>query len=170
MSRGFDKYRLLAVIAGAVVLADQATKAWIESVMDLHESIPVVSNLFNLTLIRNLGAAFGFLSETGGSLRTVFFIAVSFIAIAVLAYLYRQAPPDSLVLRSALSMVTGGAIGNLVDRLRYGEVVDFLDFYIGSHHWPAFNVADSCISVGITLLLLQTFLGRRAEGDVPSSS
>jgi signal peptidase II len=159
------KYRLLILAASVIALLDQATKAWIEKTMLLHQSIPVIPNLFNLTYIRNPGAAFGLLSRGGGSLRTAFFIAVSLIALVVLSVLYTKAPREAWSLRWGLSLVTGGAIGNLIDRIRLGEVVDFLDFYLGSYHWPAFNAADSCITVGIGLLLFHALVGQKAHSE-----
>lgn len=158
-----DRYRLLVLTATAIVLLDQMTKAWIQKTMLLHQSIPVIPNLFNLTYIRNPGAAFGLFASGGGSLRSAFFIAVSVVALVVLSLLYTKAPRETYLLRFSLSLVVGGAIGNLMDRIRLGEVVDFLDFYLGSYHWPAFNVADSCITIGISLLILHTMVNRKAE-------
>jgi len=155
------QYRLLVLTAAAIVLLDQMTKAWIQKTMLLHQSIPVIPDLFNLTYIRNPGAAFGLFASGGGSLRSVFFIAVSVIALVVLSLLYTKAPRETWLLRFSLSLVMGGAIGNLIDRIRLGEVVDFLDFYLGSYHWPAFNVADSCITIGIGLLILHTMVSRK---------
>ena len=155
------QYRLLVLTAAAIVLLDQMTKAWIQKTMLLHQSIPVIPDLFNLTYIRNPGAAFGLFASGGGSLRSAFFIAVSVIALVVLSLLYTKAPRETWLLRFSLSLVMGGAIGNLIDRIRLGEVVDFLDFYLGSYHWPAFNVADSCITIGIGLLILHTMASRK---------
>ena len=155
------QYRLLVLTAAAIVLLDQMTKAWIHKMMLLHQSIPVIPGLFNLTYIRNPGAAFGLFASGGGSLRSAFFIAVSVIALVVLSLLYTKAPRETWLLRFSLSLVMGGAIGNLIDRIRLGEVVDFLDFYLGSYHWPAFNVADSCITIGIGLLILHTMVSRK---------
>lgn len=155
------QYRLLVLTAAAIVLLDQMTKAWIQKTMLLHQSVPVIPDLFNLTYIRNPGAAFGLFASGGGSLRTAFFIAVSVIALVVLSLLYTKAPRETWLLRFSLSLVMGGAIGNLIDRIRLGEVVDFLDFYLGSYHWPAFNVADSCITIGIGLLILHTMVSRK---------
>ncbi len=155
------QYRLLVLTAAAIVLLDQMTKAWIQKTMLLHQSIPVIPDLFNLTYIRNPGAAFGLFASGGGSLRSAFFIAVSVIALVVLSLLYTKAPRETWLLRFSLSLVMGGAIGNLMDRIRLGEVVDFLDFYLGSYHWPAFNVADSCITIGIGLLIFHTVVSRK---------
>ena len=159
----FVKYRLLVLAPFIIVLLDQVTKSIIQKKMLLHQSIPIIPDLFNLTYIRNPGAAFGLFARGGGSLRTVFFISVSMIALAVLGILYAKAPIEARVMRWALALVTGGAIGNLIDRIRFGEVIDFLDFYIGHYHWPAFNVADSCITIGIGLLIFHAVTGRKTS-------
>lgn len=168
------RYLTIAIVAGSVLVLDQLTKAVVLRTLELHESIPVIEKLFSLTYIRNPGAAFGLFSEHGDGLRMVFFLTVSFIAIIFLLTLYSRMPPHDLLGRLAASMVMGGALGNLVDRVRFGEVVDFLDFYIGRYHWPAFNVADSCITVGVALLMWyfirQNKSGQTVEmlGDKPS--
>ena len=169
MKERIEKYRLFWLTSFIIIVLDQVTKAWIEKVMMLHDSNAIIPGFFNLTLIRNPGAAFGIFADGGGSLRTAFFITVSFVAMGVLTFLYTTAPPASLMLRLALSLVMGGAIGNLIDRIRFGEVVDFLDFYVGQYHWPAFNVADSCISIGVTLLIVHTLFHRHANSGMASS-
>ena len=170
MKETIEKHRLLIGTVTIAVVLDQLTKEWIQRTMELHQSIPVIPDFFNLTLIKNPGAAFGLLSESGGALRTAFFIVVAIVALGVLTYLYRNTPREIWVLRLALSLVMAGAVGNLIDRVRFGEVVDFLDFYVGRYHWPAFNVADSCITVGVTLLILHGFLSRKAHSDVAPNS
>ena len=161
-----QKYRLLFISVPVILLLDQWSKFWIHRSMELHQSIPVIPKFFNLTYIRNPGAAFGLFSESGGMLRTFAFIGISLIALVVLGYLYSKTLDRNRLLRLALSLVTGGAIGNLIDRVRMGEVIDFLDFYIGSSHWPAFNVADSCISVGVFLILLQGWVTPRDRSEI----
>jgi len=152
---------LLTLVAGTVVILDQVTKSIIQRTMQLHESIPVIDAFFNLTYIRNTGAAFGLFAGSANGLRIAFFGTVSVVAIVFLWTLYVKIPREAALGRLAISLVMGGAIGNLVDRIRFGEVVDFLDFFIGSYHWPAFNVADSCISVGVTLLIWHFILADR---------
>src|SRR3972149_1301534 len=114
------QYRLLVLTAAAIVLLDQMTKAWIHKTMLLHQSIPVIPGLFNLTYIRNPGAAFGLFASGGGSLRSAFFIAVSVIALVVLSLLYTKAPRETWLLRFSLSLVLGGALGSLMDPNRVG--------------------------------------------------
>lgn len=147
------RYRLLALTVVVIVVLDQITKAWIMSTMALHQSIQVISGLFHLTYIRNPGAAFGLFADSGNGLRILFFVTVSIGAILFLVALYSTIQEKFFLGRLAVCLVLGGAVGNLIDRVRFGEVVDFLDFFIGSSHWPAFNVADSCISTGVVLLL-----------------
>jgi len=147
----------LALIAGL----DQFSKWQISSTMSLHASYPVIDGFFSITYVRNPGAAFGFLANAPSFSRSGFLIAVSAAAIVMILYYLAQNRAGGVLLTVALSLITGGAAGNLIDRVRFGEVVDFLDVYIGSYHWPAFNVADSAISVGAVLLIVELFRRRR---------
>ena len=150
-----------------VIFLDQATKAWIISTMRLYDSFAVIGGLFNITYVRNPGAAFGFLAAAPPLFRYIFFLAVTVAAILlILHYLHvSRIEASSLVL--ALALIMAGAVGNLIDRVRFGEVVDFLDVYLGAHHWPAFNVADSAITVGAAILIVVLLRKRkeRTEGD-----
>jgi signal peptidase II len=149
------KYLLIGVAAGLILLLDQITKYYIASSMLLHESIPVIKGLFSITYVRNPGAAFGFLSGASPLFRSIFFAAVTVLAIfLVLHYIWKSKAEEPL-LSLALSLILAGAVGNLIDRVRLGEVIDFLDVYIGSCHWPAFNVADSAISIGAVILFIE---------------
>lgn len=141
------------VIFISVVAGDRITKMMVPHFMDLHETIPVIPNLFNFTYVRNTGGAFGVLAGWDSPLRRIFFIGASLLAIGLLLFLYRQAVTgNSSLLRVSLALIGGGAFGNLYDRAISGRVVDFLDFYLGSWHWPSFNIADSAIFVGAVLL------------------
>lgn len=146
------RYRLLLMISGVVLALDQATKFYVDSRFRLFESITVIENFFNITYVRNKGAAFGILANS--SFRIPFFIGVSLLAsLGILWYLSRLR--DELrLLPTALCLIFAGAVGNLIDRIRLGEVIDFLDAHWYQHHWPAFNVADSAITVGVGLLLI----------------
>ena len=137
-------------IIGLVV--DQITKIYIDRSMRLFESIPVVENFFNLTYVRNKGAAFSFLANA--SWRLPFFICVSVIAALVILVAFRKLRDDQRLAQLSLAMIFSGAVGNLIDRLRLGEVIDFLDAHWYGYHWPAFNVADSLICVGVFLLAI----------------
>ncbi len=143
------KYLMLFLVAAGVVLSDQLTKGLITQKFLLHENLEVIPGFFNLTYVRNTGGAFGLLAGEASRLRTGLFFAVSCAALGIIFYLYTKIPPGRKWLDAGLALAFGGALGNLIDRLRFGEVVDFLDLYVGSMHWPAFNVADSAISVGI---------------------
>jgi len=155
-----------ALIFCAIVAADRLTKVMVPSFMDLNQSISIIPNLFNLTYVRNTGGAFGILSTWNSPMRRGFFIIASIAAICLLWYLYRQsAAGSSPLLRISLAFIGGGAVGNLYDRAASGQVVDFLDFYLGSWHWPAFNVADSAICIGAIILAYLYFTG---EADLLS--
>jgi signal peptidase II len=158
----------LATVAGLLIL-DQITKYVIHTGLALHESIPVIPGFFSITYIRNPGAAFGFLAGASPAFRYVFFIAVTLFAIGlILHYLHAYAAEDHL-LTVSLGMILSGALGNLIDRIRFGEVIDFLDFYIGVNHWPAFNVADSAISCGAFVLFIYIIqLKKTAPGSPPA--
>ncbi len=162
------RYGLLAVIALSVIVADQITKLWIMQSMRLHESIPVVPNLFSLTYIRNPGAAFGLLAGSSNAFRTVFFGVTSLFALALLSTILVRLPERDWVGQLSIAGILGGAIGNLIDRLRFGEVIDFLDVYLESYHWPAFNVADSAISVGVVCLIIH-FAFEQKEPVLPAA-
>ncbi|MBI5237344.1 MAG: signal peptidase II [Deltaproteobacteria bacterium] len=143
-----NKVFILVATVLAVAVIDQLSKALIMRYMYEGRSFGVVSGLFSIVHIKNPGAAFGILA-IGGALRTIFLVAVSLGALVVIFALIRQA--KDLLTAFSLSLIAGGAIGNLIDRLRFGSVVDFLDFYIKAYHWPAFNIADSAITVGAAL-------------------
>jgi signal peptidase II len=145
----------LTLIAGAVLLLDQATKALVLAHLPLGASVTVIPGGFDLTHVLNPGGAFGFLAELSPGLRGLLFTGVSALAAGLIVAVYRQTPADKRLTRCGLALVFGGAVGNLVDRLRFGAVVDFLDVYAGDLHWPAFNVADSAITVGVGLFALQ---------------
>ena len=140
------------VVSVVVVLLDQVTKGMVAERIPLHSSVPVIQGLFDLTHVRNSGAAFGLFASIESPLRTVLLNTVAFaVFFAVLVYAWRTSA-DSTRLQVGLALILGGAVGNLVDRVRAGSVTDFLDFYLGSHRWPAFNVADSAITIGVLLL------------------
>ncbi len=153
------RYRLAGAIAGLVILFDQLSKLYIDRAFALYESVTVVPNFFHITYLRNKGAAFGILADS--ALRVPFFIAASLVAITVILWYLRQVGPDQVVQHTALGLILGGALGNLVDRVRLGEVIDFLDVHWYERHWPAFNVADSAICVGVGLMLLGMWLAER---------
>lgn len=147
------KYAVLIVTTFLVVAIDQATKAYIVAVLDLHQSWPMLPGFFSITHVRNPGAAFGFLAGASPQFRVAFFIAVTLVALGLILYYLRRATEDEGRQAASLSLIFSGAVGNLIDRVRFGEVVDFLDVYWGVRHWPAFNVADSAITLGAIFLI-----------------
>ena len=149
-------YLILLGVSVVSLLADQLTKAYIDRSMDLHHSIPVIDGLFSITYVRNKGAAFGFLANT--SYRIPFFIFVSVVAVVVILVAFYKLRDDQRLAMVSLAMILSGAVGNLIDRIRLGEVIDFLDVYWKGYHWPAFNIADSAICVGVFLLAIDMFL------------
>jgi len=148
-----NKYTWVAAIAASVLVLDQITKQLVIKHIPRYGTVRIIPGFFDLTNVRNPGAAFGFLAGAQGWWRTAFFIIVSIGALVVIAYLVRKTA-DRLSL-IAFSLIGGGAVGNLVDRIRFGEVVDFIDWYYRSWHWPAFNIADSGITVGVALLAVE---------------
>ena len=159
MKRG--GYGMIAAVAATVVAVDQLSKWYVERSMQLHESIPVIDGFFSLTYVRNAGAAFGLFADLPWAARMPLLVLVSVGALGVMLFILRGLHPSEVGLRAALAGVLGGAVGNLIDRVRYGEVVDFFDVYWREYHWPAFNVADSCITVGIGVLLVHSLWPRR---------
>jgi len=153
---------LIFLLGSAVVIAlDQITKSAINSRFVMHESYPVINGLFNLVYVMNPGAAFGFLANAPEIFRYIFFTSVTILALVLILYYLAKHKPQSLMLVCALTFIFAGAVGNLIDRLRFGAVVDFLDFYIASAHWPAFNVADSAISIGAVLMIWDMIVNRK---------
>ncbi len=158
---GAAKLRYL-LVALAVLVADQWTKWLVEVHLPPHSAHPVVPGFINLTHIRNNGVAFGlFASDGGGNSWLLTALGLAALA-AVLAYFWLASAHDRVLL-VALALVVGGALGNLIDRVASGAVTDFVDVYVGTRHWPAFNVADSAISVGIVLMALDSLRGGRAR-------
>ena len=132
-----------------IVVFDQLTKNIVDRTMPLHHSIAIIDGFFNLTYVRNTGAAFGIFAGSAEIFRRPFLIAVSLVAIGLIFAMLKRLPDQEKGLMTALSFIVGGAIGNLIDRIFYGEVIDFLDCFWGSYHWPAFNIADSFITIGV---------------------
>lgn len=141
-------------LSGLVVALDQASKIAVDASMHLYQSIFIIP-FFNFTYVRNTGAAFSFLSEAGGWQRWFFAILASLISIVLVVWLSKLEKHETLMAAS-LSLILGGAVGNLIDRVAYGYVIDFLDVYYEAWHWPAFNIADSAISIGVFLMLLDS--------------
>ncbi|MDY0300782.1 MAG: signal peptidase II [Trichlorobacter sp.] len=148
-------WRIFLLIVPTGILIDQLSKWYVHNTMSLYQSIPVIDGFFNITYLRNPGAAFSFLANTDW--RIPFFIVITLVACAIILIVLQKMQHGQRLSHIALSMIFSGAIGNLIDRIRWGEVIDFLDVYVKQHHWPAFNVADSLICVGVALMTLQMF-------------
>lgn len=148
------KYAILGGISALIIAIDQLTKMYIHTHFQLGDSLSVITDYFNITYVRNYGAAFGFLAESHPNFREWFFLLMPPVALAIILVLLKSVKDNDLLQVSALSLIFGGAIGNYVDRLRFRYVIDFLDFHIqGKYSWPAFNIADSAIVCGVGILL-----------------
>ena len=159
---------LYMVVALAVTLLDQLVKSVVDRFMSLHESRVIVDGFLHLTYVRNRGAAFGILSDAELPYQSVLFSVVSALALLAIAVYAWRLPAHSRLPRLALALVIGGAVGNLIDRARLGYVIDFVDVFWGAYHWPAFNVADSAISVGVVLLVFDIL--RHPHGEPASGT
>lgn len=155
------KYHIL--IAALILISDRMTKWLVLQKITLHDSIDVVPGIFRLTHVQNQGAAFGLFSESPSEWRVALLVMFSLAALAVVSALLWKNGNALNATAIALSLVFGGALGNLWDRVMSGRVIDFLDFYVGAHHWPAFNIADSAIVVGAFLLLSEIFMTPQEE-------
>jgi signal peptidase II len=164
------KAKLVVSLLIAIVLLDQATKLIVDRTLRLHESIPVIENLFSLTYIRNTGAAFGIFAGSHAAFRQPFLIFFSLLAIGFVVVMLRRLPETEKGLIVALTFKLGGAVGNLIDRLLYGEVIDFLDFYWSRFHWPAFNFADSFITLGVMITFYYLIKAKGRDPFAPSGT
>jgi len=144
---------LVASIVGGILFLDQVTKTLIAQSLEIGQHVPILAGFFDLTHMRNPGAAFSFLAQAPEWFRQPFFLVATGVAIVALLFFILYAQEEGTLLVVAAASILGGAIGNLIDRLLYGEVIDFLLFYWRDWAWPAFNVADSCITLGVVGLL-----------------
>ncbi len=156
------------LVALYVILLDQASKEWVRGAFSLHESVPLIPGFFNLTYIRNTGAAWGMFSNHTWALSLL-----ALVMLVLLIVFRRKIMPPGMLNRVALGLLCGGIVGNLLDRLRLDYVTDYLDVYVGSWHWPAFNIADSAICIGVGLYVLGTLLAKPPKAadqstDLPS--
>ncbi|CAM2061234.1 Lipoprotein signal peptidase [Desulfovibrionales bacterium] len=146
-------YSYIFVVALAIVALDQTTKAYIATVLPLNNAIVVIPDFFDLVHVLNRGAAFSFMNREDIVWQRFLLIGTSLVAIAIILWIVRNLNEPKWLLITGLGLILGGTVGNLTDRVRMGQVIDFLDLYIRSYHWPAFNVADSAITVGVGMLL-----------------
>jgi signal peptidase II len=157
-------YFLIMIV---LVALDQATKHLVARAVDLYESVTVIPGFFNITRIHNKGAIFGTFSQTNNKLVFALLTAASLAALALVVFTFFKTPSADKLMKVALTLIAAGALGNQFDRLIRGHVIDFLDFYVGKAHWPFFNAADSCITIGACLMLVILF--RRKPKCSPSS-
>lgn len=153
------RYLLSGIIALVVIITDQITKSIIKANIPLYKSIPVVDGFLNITHIKNTGGAFGILS----GMNSLFFIIASSIALLIVILYLIRLPENNLWLITSLSLISGGAIGNMIDRVRSGEVIDFIDLFYDRFHWPAFNIADSSITIGVFILFINLLTFRKEK-------
>ncbi|MBM4294969.1 MAG: signal peptidase II [Deltaproteobacteria bacterium] len=163
------KLAILISILLLVVGLDQVTKVWVVQGMPLGGQIPIIPGFFNLVHVRNRGAAFGLLGSMSQDFTRIFFAITTILVIVIIAYLWWRTPASHLRAATGYSLILAGAVGNLIDRLRLGEVIDFLDLYYGAYHWPAFNVADSMVCGGAAFLVWVIFQEEK-NADVSSAS
>ncbi len=152
---------IIIIVTLPVIVLDQLSKVYIQKTMKLHQTIKVIDGLFDITYVLNKGAAFSFLADKPEGFTIPFFVIVSVIAIGIIGFLFYKTEKSDYVSLIAFALLLGGSIGNLIDRIRHGAVTDFLDFYIQQYHWPAFNVADSAITTGISLFLFTQVFTRK---------
>lgn len=150
---GQNIWARLITISGSVIFADQLTKYIIKINIALYDNIIVIKNFFNITHILNPGGAFGLFASSSPGVRKFIFLFVSSIVALLILWFYKKSAENFIFLSIGLALIFGGAVGNLIDRFIYGKVVDFLDFYMGAYHWPAFNMADSAITIGMGILI-----------------
>lgn len=152
------KHWILWIALTSIFALDQLIKAVVENGIPLYGSIPVIRGFFSITHVRNTGAAFGLFAGDIGPFRTLFFVTITIGAIILIFFVFRRIKGNRALAPLSLAMILAGAMGNLVDRIRWGYVIDFLDFYWREYHWPAFNIADSAITVGVFLLFIENVL------------
>ena len=168
MTRPHAMRRLYFITALVVLVLDRATKWLVEDRIALHDTLQVIPGFFRLTHVQNRGAAFGLFAESPSEWKVAVLVLFSVVALVVVSALLWRSSHALTMTGSALALILGGAIGNLWDRLLSGHVVDFLDFYVDSYHWPAFNVADSAIVVGAILLVAEILFKPTSDESVVS--
>ncbi len=165
-----NKYLQLLLASNFLIVLDQITKYMVTIHVPLHYSISVVEGFFSITHIRNPGVAFGLFAGHESEYKVLFFVVISIIAILAILIIFHQTPDDKRMVKVGLILIFSGAIGNLIDRILHKEVIDFLDFFYNGSHWPAFNVADSCITIGVSFMIVDLFCGYPEGASSPKPS
>jgi signal peptidase II len=156
-----NRYKLATIWAAATVIIDQITKLIVHNTMQVWTGEPIIPGFFNLVHVLNKGAAWGFLDNESIDWQRPMFIAISVVAVAVIGWMLRTLDDGDKWMITGLGMIAGGAIGNAIDRTWLGFVIDFLDFYVGTYHWPAFNVADSALTVGAGCIIISMLFNKK---------
>lgn len=157
-----NRYKLASIWAIVTLVIDQITKLVVYNVMEPWTGNPVIPGFFNLVHVLNKGAAWGFLDDENIDWQRPLFIAISVIALFIIGYMLKTTEDDDKWMVAGLGMIAGGAVGNAIDRAWLGYVIDFLDFFVGTYHWPAFNIADSALTVGAGCILISMALNKGA--------
>ena len=155
--------RIYLLLLASVLVADQVTKFWITSHFSLYDAQVVIPGFFNLVYVTNKGAAFSMFASVESPLRHYFFVSINIIAFLGLSIAAFKMRRNHRFYTISFALIAAGALGNVIDRIRFGAVIDFLDFYFGSYHWPAFNVADSSICVGVAVLFIINYLDAKKD-------
>lgn len=158
-----EKLIRLCIVAGTTVLLDQITKVAIVKLLNYGQTIPVIKGFFNITYVLNPGGAFGIFAQQSQMIRVLVFLVFSILAVGVIMYMYVGVPRSHPMLANAFALILGGAVGNLIDRIRMGKVVDFLDFNLYFMRWPSFNVADSAICIGVAIVAYHFLFNKLPE-------
>ena len=151
-------------------MLDQITKFWVTLHVPVHYSISVVEGFFSITHIRNPGVAFGLFASQNFEYKVLFLVVVTIIAIIAILSIFHQSPDNKIAVRVGLILIFSGAVGNLIDRIVHKEVIDFLDFFYRGSHWPSFNIADSCITIGVSFMIFDLFFGYPESAGASKSS
>ena len=163
------KTKLFLAVLLVTLPLDQITKRMIIADFHYGERLPVIAGFFDLTHVRNGGGAFSMFANAPAQQRMIFFVGTTLIAIGLLVMFFRRLEPEARLASVALGSILGGALGNLIDRLLYGEVIDFLDVHLwGGYTWPTFNLADSFIVTGVAILMVEIFFTEEPDGESPS--
>jgi signal peptidase II len=164
--RSGHNYPLIIWPALLIICLDQISKIFVIKGLGIYESVPVINGFFNLVHVRNRGMAFGFMNRPDMDFGFWILVSATILAVILLLFWFHRMENESNWTTLGLSFILGGALGNLIDRIRLHEVIDFLDFYVGAYHWPAFNVADAAITVGAFTVGLTLFLAGPAKKPV----
>ena len=164
-----NKYLYLLILSNVMIILDQVTKFMVATKIPLYYSIEVIHGLLNITHVRNSGVAFGLFADQNLEYKALIFVVVSAVAAVAILVIFYQSPEAKILANTGLILIFSGAVGNMIDRVVHKEVIDFVDIYFRNFHWPAFNVADSCITIGVTMMIIDLFK-HHPERETPSDT